>query len=100
MTVEFDRNHEWLDPTEAARYLRIPVGTLYHLILEGKLVAAGDPLRFHCAALATCIEQCRIQPGQLAHLDPNAKVRPPPDAPVPLTATGTPDRRYRRRRRS
>lgn len=92
------QEHEWLDPTEAARYLRIPLGTLYRLIHERKLSARRDPLRVRRSDLSTCIEQCRIRPGQLAHLDPNAKVRPRPDAPAPLTATGKPGRRYRRRR--
>jgi len=95
---DLDHEHQWLDPTEAARSLRIPLGTLYRLIHERKLSARGDPLQVRRSDLAACIELCRIRPGQLAHLDPNAKVRPRPDAPVPLTAAGTPDRRYRRRR--
>ena len=98
MTSDFDHEREWLDTTETATYLRIPLGTLYRLINERRLATGGDPLRVRRSDLAACIEQCRIRPGQLAHLDPNAKVRPRPDAPVPLRATGEPDRRYRRRR--
>jgi len=100
VTRGFDNDSEWLDPTEAARCLRIPLGTLYRLIHEGKLLAAQDPLRVRRADLAACIDQSRIRPGQLAHLDPNVRRRPLPEEPVPLTAAGMPDRRYRRRRSS
>ncbi len=95
-----DHEHDWLDPTRAALYLRIPLGTLYRLIHEGKLLAARDPLRVRRTDLTACIEKSRIRPGQLAHLDANVGRRPRPDDPVPLTTTGSPDRRYRRRRSS
>ena len=56
----------------------------------------GSRCGFDVGTWRNCLERCRIRPGELAHLDANATRRGGSREP-PLTARGTPDRRFGRR---
>ena len=88
-----DRDVEWLDVEAAARYLNFHPNTVYRMVREGKLAALRFPVRIRCEDLDSCLEQCRIRPGQLAHLNVYARGTHQGGSPV-LTKRGTPDRRY------
>lgn len=88
---------EWLDGEAAARYLGLSQKAVMKLIDEGQLDAQRDPVRMRRADLVACLDRCRIEPGELAHLDPNAGKRAQPGQAAPLTRAGTADRRYGRR---
>ena len=87
---------EWLDAEAAAAYLGLPTRLVYAMVNAGQVPALRFPLRIRRRDLENCLERCRIRPGELAHLDPNATRRGGSRVP-PLTARGTPDRRFGRR---
>lgn len=92
-----DESDEWIEVAEAARRLGIGEATVYRLINDGSLNAARFPVRIRRGDLDVCIDRCRIKPGQLAALDPNAARRPRPGTVGPMTRRGAPDRRFGRR---
>lgn len=64
----------WLSTGEAARRLGIATRTLYRIIDEGQLAAYrfGRVIRLQAADVDRYIEACRIPPGTLEHLYPEA----------------------------
>ena len=66
---------EWLGTPEAAERLGITQRTLYRLIDEGQVPAykMGRVLRVKASDLDVFLEQSRVSPGSLRHLDPEAK---------------------------
>lgn len=87
------KDDEWLDADGAARYLAVPKRTLFRLVDEGKLYGLRFPVRIRRSDLDECIGRCRVRPGELAHLDANARRRGAAGEPR-LTKKGVPDRRY------
>jgi excisionase family DNA binding protein len=84
---------EWLDVEAAARFLHFHPNTVYRMVRDGRLPALRFPVRIHRMDLETCLERCRIKPGELAHL--NQYARRTHLAPVTgVTRSGAPDRRY------
>ena len=65
---------EWLSTKEAARRLGITPRTLYRFIDAGDLPAyrMGRVIRLQQAAVDAYIDQCRVEPGTLEHLYPDA----------------------------
>ena len=65
---------EWLGTTAAAHYLGITPRTLYRFIDNGELPAYrfGRVIRLKESEVDTFIESCRIEPGSLEHLYPDA----------------------------
>ena len=64
----------WLGTKEAARHLGVTPRTLYRFIDEGQLPAYrfGRVIRLKEAEVTNFIESCRIEPGTLEHLYPEA----------------------------
>ena len=64
----------WLSTAESARRLGITPRTLYRFIDEGQLPAYrfGRVIRLQRDEVDDFIERCRIQPGSLEHLYPDA----------------------------
>ncbi len=89
-------SRETLSVTEAAALLGVGQASLRRYISNGDLGLVGSPPRLRRRDLYALIERCRIEPGQLTHLDPNARRRAA-DREPPLTQNGNPDRRYGRR---
>lgn len=87
---------EWLDAEAAAAYLRLPTRLVYAMVNAGQVPGLRFPLRIRRQDLENCLDRCRIRPGDLAHLDANATKRGG-GRKAPLTARGTPDRRFGRR---
>ena len=87
---------EWLDAEAAAAHLGLPARLVYAMVNAGQVPALRFPLRIRRQDLENCLERCRIRPGELAHLDPNATRRGGSREPA-LTARDTPDRRFGRR---
>ena len=87
---------EWLDAEAAARYINLPLRSIYRLLHEGRLEAVRFAVRVRRHELDACLERCRIRPGEAAHLNayPGGASRV---AEPPLTKQGRPDRRYGRR---
>ena len=67
---------EWMDVEAAARYLHFHPNTIYRMVREGQLPALRFPVRIRREDLATCLERCRIMPGELSHLNQYAKGPP------------------------
>ena len=69
-----DEDLEWLSTKAAARRLGITPRTLYRFINDGDLVAYkfGRVIRLKKADVDAFIEMCRIEPGTLEHLSPDA----------------------------
>lgn len=88
-----DGEGDWVDAEAAARYLDFHVNTIYQMVRDGRLPALRFPVRIRRQDLDTCLERCRIQPGELAHLNQYAGRTNVPADPV-TTRRGTPDRRY------
>jgi excisionase family DNA binding protein len=65
---------DWLSTAEAARRLGITPRTLYRFIDEGQLPAYrfGRVIRLKEDEVDSFIETCRIEPGTLEHLYPDA----------------------------
>lgn len=65
-------NETWLGTQEAAKELGITTRTLYRLIDEGQIAAykLGRVLRIRRADIASYLDTCRVQPGDLKHLYP------------------------------
>ena len=65
---------EWLGTTAAAHYLGITPRTLYRFIDNGEVPAYrfGRVIRLKESEVDTFIESCRIEPGTLEHLYPDA----------------------------
>ena len=65
---------EWLSTKEAARRLGITPRTLYRFIDAGDLPAyrMGRVIRLQQADVDAYIDQCRVEPGTLEHLYPDA----------------------------
>jgi len=65
---------EWLGTTAAARRLGITTRTLYRFIDEGYIAAyrMGRVIRVKSEDIDTYIETCRIEPGTISHLYPEA----------------------------
>lgn len=59
----------YVDAEAAACRLNLPVNVIYRLIETGKLPALRFPVRIRLADLETVLERCRIQPGELSHLN-------------------------------
>ncbi len=53
----------------AARYINLPVRSIYRLIHDGRLEAVRFPVRVRRHELDACLERCRIRPGEVAHLN-------------------------------
>lgn len=66
--------HEWLSTPAAARRLGITPRTLYRFIDEGNLEAYrfGRVIRLKQEDVDAYIERCKITPGTLEHLYPEA----------------------------
>ena len=64
----------WLSTAESARRLGITPRTLYRFIDEGQLPAYrfGRVIRLKQSEVEAFIEACRIEPGTLEHLYPDA----------------------------
>ncbi|MCU0267904.1 MAG: helix-turn-helix domain-containing protein [Acidimicrobiales bacterium] len=64
----------WLSTADAASYLGITPRTLYRFIDEGKINAYrfGRVIRLKQVDVDAFIESCRIEPGTLEHLYPEA----------------------------
>jgi len=64
----------WMSTAEAAKRLGITPRTLYRFIDEGQLPAYrfGRVIRLKADEVETFIESCRIEPGTLEHLYPDA----------------------------
>lgn len=64
----------WLSTAAAARRLGITPRTLYRFIDEGDVPAYrfGRVIRLKQADVDTYIDSCRIEPGSLEHLYPEA----------------------------
>ena len=65
---------EWLSTAEAARRLGITPRTLYRFIDNGEVPAYrfGRVIRLKESEVDAFIESCRIEPGTLEHLYPEA----------------------------
>ena len=87
---------EWLDAEAAARYINLPVRSIYRLVHDGRLEAVRFPVRVRRHELDACLERCRIRPGEVAHLNAYPGGASGVAEP-PLTKQGRPDRRYGRR---
>jgi len=59
----------WLRVDEAARYLNLPNRTIRRRVAEGICEAVGSPARVRRRDLDVYVAQCRIRPGELAHLN-------------------------------
>lgn len=72
-TVSTD-NMDWLSTAEAARRLGVTPRTLYRFIDEGQLPAYrfGRVIRLKEGEVDGFIDSCRIEPGTLEHLYPEA----------------------------
>lgn len=77
MTPEPGAPIEWLSTAEAASRLGITPRTLYRFIDEGQLPAYrfGRVIRLQAADIDAFIQACRIEPGTLEHLYPEAADR-------------------------
>jgi len=64
----------WLSTAAAARRLGVTTRTLYRFVDEGELPAYrfGRVIRLKEADVEAFIDNCRIQPGTLEHLYPEA----------------------------
>jgi len=64
----------WMSTAEAAKRLGITPRTLYRFIDEGQLPAYrfGRVIRLKADEVEVFIEACRIEPGTLEHLYPDA----------------------------
>ncbi len=67
---------DWMSTAEAAKRLGITPRTLYRFIDEGQLPAYrfGRVIRLKVNEVDSFIENCRIAPGTLEHLYPDAVV--------------------------
>ena len=67
-------NIDWLSTAEAARRLGVTPRTLYRFIDEGQLPAYrfGRVIRLKEGEVDGFIDSCRIEPGTLEHLYPEA----------------------------
>ena len=65
---------DWLSTAEAARRLGVTPRTLYRFIDEGQLPAYrfGRVIRLKEGEVDGFIDSCRIEPGTLEHLYPEA----------------------------
>ncbi len=81
----------WMSSGEAADALGLRTRTLYRLIDEGQLPAYrfGRVIRLRRDEVAAFIERCRIAPGSLDHLYPDAVERQEPAVNPVRTATAT-----------
>ncbi len=60
---------EYVDAKTAASRLNLPLNTIYRLIQSGKLPALRFPVRIRKDELDRVLERCRLQPGDLSHLN-------------------------------
>ena len=69
---------DWLSTAEACRHLGVTARTLYRFIDEGQVDAYrfGRVIRLKQCDLDTFIATCKIMPGELVHLYPEAMARP------------------------
>ncbi len=69
---------QWVNTGEAASRLGVTTRTLYRFIDEGQIPGYrfGRVIRLQEDDIATFIENCRIEPGTLEHLYPEAKGEP------------------------
>lgn len=88
-----EEDGEWLDVEAAARYLDVHANTIYRMVRDGQLAALRFPVRIRTEDLRSCIQRCRIKPGELVHLNPYAGGGHLSAQPS-ITKAGTPDRRY------
>lgn len=74
MASESEDEIIWLNTDDAARRLGITTRTLYRFIDKGELPAYrfGRVFRLKEADLDVFIESCRVAPGTLSHLYPEA----------------------------
>lgn len=72
------KGNEWLSTKETALKLGVTLRTLYRLIDEGAIPAYkfGRVIRLKIPHVEAFVETCRIEPGTLAHLYPEAKPAP------------------------
>jgi excisionase family DNA binding protein len=76
-TASVAQNPEWMSSGEAADILGLRTRTLYRLIDEGQLPAYrfGRVIRLKRHEVDAFVESCRITPGALEHLYPDAGER-------------------------
>lgn len=69
-----DPGPEWLSTAGAAARLGITPRTLYRFIDEGQIPAYrfGRVIRLKTVDVDAFVESCRIEPGTMAHLYPEA----------------------------
>ncbi len=74
----------WLSTLKAADRLGLTTRTLYRFIDRGDLPAYrfGRVIRLRLSDVDGFIEQCRVEPGSLEHLYPEARADLDDDAPV------------------
>lgn len=74
MPVVSSSDIAWLSTAEAAKRLGVTPRTLYRFIDEGQLPAYrfGRVIRLKEAEVDGFIDSCRIEPGTLEHLYPEA----------------------------
>ena len=67
-------NIVWLSTKKAAERLGITVRTVYRFVDEGRLPAYkfGRVIRIKERDVNVYIERCRVQPGSMSHLYPEA----------------------------
>lgn len=71
----------WMSTDRAAKYLGVAARTLYRFIDSGALGAYrfGRVIRLKQSELDAYIEDCRVKPGDLAHLYPESVAVPEED---------------------
>jgi excisionase family DNA binding protein len=81
----------WLSTAEAAKRLGITPRTLYRFIDGGQLPAyrLGRVIRLQEQEVDAFIQTCRIEPGSLEHLYPEAADQPSTMASSATEASGT-----------
>ena len=74
MTGDSSGEIRWMSTAEAASHLGITSRTLYRFIDEGQLPGYrfGRVIRLKASEVDGFIETCRIEPGTLEHLYPDA----------------------------
>ena len=73
----------WLSTLKAAKRMGITTRTLYRFIDRGDLPAYrfGRVIRLRLSDVDRFVEQCRVEPGSLEHLYPEARLADLDDEP-------------------
>lgn len=80
MSAQHADDIRWLSTAEAAQRLGVTPRTLYRFIDEGQVPAYrfGRVIRLKADEVDEFIEACRIEPGTLEHLYPDANAEAVP----------------------